>query len=80
MLHDRSPFFIGVGYRLNFKYDIVWYIINHSAKTVSEIFYRKPEKFFEKLQLNSKSQRQENMHNKFVERKCKSIINQPIIN
>ena len=26
MLHDQSPFFLGVGYRLNFKYYIVCYI------------------------------------------------------
>ena len=68
MLHDQSPFFLGVGYCLVYK-------IKHSAKTESDLFYRKSAKFLGKYQLSSKSQRQENMHNKFVKQKRKSIIN-----
>ena len=76
MLHDQSPFFIGLGYRLNFKYDIVWYINKSLSKNSIGDFLSKASKILRKVAVkSSKSQRQENMHNKFVERKCKSIIN-----
>ena len=78
MLHDQSPFFLGVRYRLDLKSDIVWYLNKALGRNSIGDFLSKARKILPQSSCSSRKvathSRQENVHNKFVERKRKSII------
>ena len=54
MLHDQSPFLLGVGYRLDIKFNIVWYLNKTLGKNSIRDFLSKASKILPQKRLAEK--------------------------